>query len=164
MEELRLPAGSWNIGVALQQPEDSAGQLLRDSDVALPNSGGTALALSDIVLGEANGGRPWIAPDGPFPLSATGMYARGRPIPIYYEIAGARPGSTIETEISLAGEKGKNRSVIRFSERVAAPILRLRRELSTSRSPPGRYTLTLKIQTSDGRETQREASLSVTSE
>lgn len=160
-EEVPLRAGAWNIGVALEQPNDSAGQVLRDRDVALPDAGGASLALSDIVLGDASGGRPWTAPDGPFPLSSTAVYARGQPVPIYYEIAGAKAGTEVDTEITLAGEKGKDRSVIRFSERAAGPVMRVRRELSTSRSRPGRYTLAVRIRAPDGRRAVREASLSV---
>lgn len=160
-EEVPLPAGTWSIGVALEQPKDSAGRVLRDGDVALPDGGGASLAVSDIVLGDASGGRPWAAPDGPFPLSSTGVYTRGQPVPIYYEIAGAKAGSAIQTEITLAGEKGKDRSVIRFSERAAGRVLRVRRELGTSRSRPGHYTLAVKIRMADGREAERKASLSV---
>ncbi len=162
-EEVPLPAGTWSIGVALQQPRDSAGQVLSDDDVTVPNSGAAALALSDIVLGDGRAGRLWTAPDGPFPLSSTGIYTRGQPVPIYYEIAGAQAGSAIETEITLSDEKGKNRSVIRFSERAAGPVLQVRRELGTSQSRPGRYTLALKIRMSDGRKADRQASLSVIS-
>ena len=160
-QEVPLAAGRWSIAVSLVQPKDSAGQVLRDADVAVPNSARSALALSDIVLGVSSGGRPWSAPDGPFPLSPTGHYPRGRSVPIYYEIAGAAGGGTIETEITLAGEKGKDRSVIRFRERAAEAVQRVRRELSTSRSRPGRYTLTVTVRTPDGRQARREASLSV---
>jgi len=147
--------------VVLEQPKDSGGQVLRDGDVALPNAGGSSLALSDIVLGDAIGGRPWTAPDGPFPLSSTGVYTRGQAVPIYYEIAAAKTGSALETEITLVGEKGKDRSVIRFSERAAGPVQRVRREVGTSRSRPGRYTLEVKIRSSDGRKAERKVSLSV---
>jgi hypothetical protein len=159
-EEVPLPADRWSIGVVLEQRSDSAGQILRDHDVSLPNTSRAVLAMSDIVLGDAAGGRPWTAPDGPFPLSSTGVYTRGQPIPIYYEIAGAQPGAPMETEITLSGEKGKNRSVIRFSERVAGSVLRVRRELSTSRSKPGRYTIVVRIRSGD-RKAEREAPLSI---
>jgi len=161
-EEVQLPADRWNIGVVLEQRSDSAGQILRDHDVSLPNAGKAVLAMSDIVLGDGVGGRPWTAPDGPFPLSSTGVYTRGQPIPIYYEIAGAQPGAPMETEITLSGEKGKNRSIIRFSERAAGSVLRVRRELSTSRSKPGRYTIVVKIRSGD-RKAEREAPLSIIS-
>ena len=159
-QEVPLPAGNWNIGIALVQPADSGGQLLSDDEVTVPNSGAPALALSDIVLGDDNG-RPWRAPDGPFPLSSTGVYPRGQAVPIYYEIVGAKEGSSIDTELALADEKGKNRTEIRFSERAAGPVQRVRRVLSTARSKPGRYTLTLRIRASDGRQAERRASLSV---
>ena len=103
-----------------------------------------------------------MAPDGEFALSSTGRYTRGEPVTIYYEIAGAAPGSELETEITLSDEKGKNRSVIRFSERASSPIVRVRRELSTSKSRPGGYSLNVKVRSSDGLKPEREASLSIT--
>lgn len=160
--ELPLAPGTWNVGVALQQQRDSAGEILRDSDVPVPDLAGKALALSDIVLGDKTGGRPWAAPDGPFPLSSTGSYEQKEPIPIYYEIAGARPRSEIESEITFVRDDGKGRSVIRFSERFEGPIARVRRELNTSKSQPGRYSLAVRIKTPDGRGAQRETTLIVT--
>jgi GWxTD domain-containing protein len=159
--EIPLPPGSWNVGVALRQQPDSAGEVLHDRDVPVPDLAGKALALSDIVLGDKTGGRPWAAPDGPFPLSSTGSYVRGEPIPIYYEIAGARPRSEIESEITFVRDDGKGRSVIRFSERFDGPIARIRRELNTSKSQPGRYSLTVRIKTPDGRRAERETTLIV---
>ena len=157
--EIPLQAGSWNVGVALDQPRDSAGEVLRDTVVPVPNSAAQALALSDIVLGAETGGHRWMAPDGEFPLTSTGTYRRGRPIPIYYEVAGMRGGSETETEVTFVREDGKGRSVIRFSERADDPVERIRRELNTSKSKPGRYTLTVKIKTADGRKAERQASM-----
>jgi GWxTD domain-containing protein len=157
--EIPLQAGSWNVGVALDQPRDSAGEVLRDTVVPVPDPAARALALSDIVLGAETGGFRWMAPDGEFPLTSTGTYVRGRPIPVYYEVAGMRRGSETETEISFVREDGKGRSVIKFSERADNPVERIRRELNTSKSKPGRYTLTVKIRTADGRKVERQASM-----
>jgi hypothetical protein len=159
--EVPLAPGSWNVGLVIQQQQDSAGEVLRDKDVPVPDLAGKALALSDIVLGDKTGGRPWAAPDGPFALSSTGSYVKGEPIPIYYEIAGARPRSEIESEITFVRDDGKGRSVIRFSERFDGPIARVRRELNTSKSQPGRYSLTVRIKTPDGRRAERETTLIV---
>jgi GWxTD domain-containing protein len=159
--ELPLPPGSWKLAIALEQPRDSAGEVLRDSDVPVPDLSRPTLALSDIVLGDNTGGRPWAAPDGSFPLSSTGSYVQGEPILIYYEIAGARAGSEIESEITFVRDDGKGQSVIRFGERVDAPVVRIRREVNTSKSQPGRYSLTVRIKTKDGRRAQRETTLIV---
>jgi GWxTD domain-containing protein len=159
--ELPLAAGTWRVGVALEQQRDSAGEVLRDRQVPVPDGSGRALALSDIVLGDATGGRPWSAPDGPFPLSSTGTYLKGEPVPIYYEVAGTRPRGDIETEITLVRDDGKGRSVIRFSEPTDGPVIRVRREVNTSRANPGRYLLTVRVRTSDNRRAAREASLIV---
>ncbi len=159
--EIPLPPGSWNLAVALQQQRDSAGEVLRDSDVPVPDVGGQSLALSDIVLGDERGGRPWNAPDGSFPLSSTGTYAQGEPIPIYYEVAGARSGSDIQSEVTFVRDDGKGRSVIKFGERMDSPVARVRRDVNTSKSKPGRYSLTVRIKTADGRTAQRETTLIV---
>jgi hypothetical protein len=160
--EIPLAPGSWNLAVALQQQRDSAGEVLRDSDVPVPDVGSQNLALSDIVLGDESGGRPWNAPDGSFPLSSTGSYAEGARIPIYYEVAGARSGSDIESEVTFVRDDGKGRSVIKFAERVDGPIARVRRDVNTAKSKPGRYSLTVRIKAADGRTAQRETTLIVT--
>jgi GWxTD domain-containing protein len=159
--EVPLQAGNWKVGLALEQQRDSAGEVLHDRDVPIPDASGARLALSDIVLGDATGGRPWSAPDGPFPLSSTGSYVRGERIPIYYEIAGAGTKGDIESEVTFVRDDGKGRSVIRFTERADRPVLRVRRELNTSKSELGRYTLTVRIRTPDNRRAERRTTLIV---
>jgi GWxTD domain-containing protein len=159
--EVPLESGVWNVAVALEQETDLAGEVLRDSLVPVPDLASRMPVLSDIVLGDVTGGRYWDAPDGPFPLSSTGSYVQGEPIPIYYEVAGATPRGELETEITLVRDDGKGRSVIRFNEQVDGPITRVRRELSTRRSQPGRYILTISVRTADNRRARREASLFV---
>ncbi|HEX6434762.1 MAG TPA: GWxTD domain-containing protein [Gemmatimonadales bacterium] len=157
--EVPLEVGTWNVGLALAQQRDSAGDVLHDRSVPIPDAAGTRLALSDIVLGDATGGRPWAAPDGPFPLSPTGSYVRGEPVPIYYEIAGGGTKGDIESEVTFVRDDGKGRSTIRFTERADRPVLRVRRELNTSKSQPGRYALTVRIRTPDNRRAERQTTL-----
>jgi GWxTD domain-containing protein len=161
--EVPLETGTWKVGLALEQQRDSAGEALHDRELPVPDAAGTRLALSDIVLGDPTGGRPWVAPDGPFPLSSTGSYVRGERIPLYYEIAGAGRKGEIQSEITFVRDDGKGRSVIRFTEQADRPVLRIRRELNTSKSEPGRYTLTVRIRTADNRRAERQATLIVES-
>ena len=120
-----------------------------------------ALALSDIVLGAATGGRPWTAPDGPFPLSPTGSYFRGEPVPIYYEVAGVAPGTELETEIAFTPEDDDRGVTVTFTERVGTAIERTRRELGTDRLRPGRYLMRLTVKTADGQAASRETAVYV---
>lgn len=115
------------------------------------------------MLGDSTGGRPWTAPDGPFPLSSTGSYVRGRSRSCSIEIAGAGEGE-IQSEITFVRDDGKGRAVVRFTDRADQPILRIRRELNTSTSPPGRYTLTVRVQTADNRQAERQTTLIVNPE
>ncbi|HEX6644949.1 MAG TPA: hypothetical protein VF037_09730 [Gemmatimonadales bacterium] len=156
--ELPIDPGTWRLGVAIEQPVDSSGQFFRDGDVSVPAAGGR-LSLSDIVLGAAQGGRPWQAPDGPFPLSATGSYRRGSGIPIYYEMAGAGAGSEVETEIAFMPEEEGQGATVTFTERAGSAVERVRRELGTDRLKPGRYQMRMTIRTAGGESATRETSV-----
>lgn len=158
--ELAVAPGTWRLGASLEQPSDSSGQFFRDSDVAVP-AAGASLSLSDIVLGATQGGRPWAAPDGAFPLSSTGSYARGSSIPIYYEVAGIAAGTEIETEISFTPEGDDRGVTVTFTERAGDDIERTRRELGTDRLKPGRYLMRMTVKTADGRSASRETAVFV---
>lgn len=158
--ELAAAPGTWRLGASLEQPADSSGQFFRDSDVAVPSATGP-LSLSDIVLGDPAGGRPWQAPDGPFPLSSTGSYARGSSIPIYYEVAGVAPGTELETEIAFTPEDDDRGVTVTFTERAGTAIERTRRELGTDRLRPGRYLMRLTVKTADGQAASRETAVYV---
>jgi hypothetical protein len=160
--EVPVEAGAWALGLALEQQRDSSGEMLRDSLVPVPDIASRTLVISDIVLGDETGGRAWTAPDGDFPLSSTGTYVQGEPVPIYYEIAGGGRRGDLETEITFVRDDGKGRSVIRFSEQLDGSVLRVRREVNTAKSKPGRYTLRVKLRTPDNRRAERETSLIVT--
>jgi hypothetical protein len=158
--ELRAAPGTWRLGARLEQPADSSGQFFRDADVSVPAADGS-LSLSDIVLGDPEGGRPWQAPDGPFPLSATGSYAKGASIPIYYEIAGVAAGAEIETEVAFTPEEDERGVTVTFTERAGGSIERVRRELGTDRLKPGRYVMRMTVKTPDGRTASRETAVYV---
>ncbi|HEU4801112.1 MAG TPA: hypothetical protein VFS94_10800 [Gemmatimonadales bacterium] len=148
--EVPVATGDWWVGVVVRQPADSSGQFGRDQDVAVPAAGG-ALALSDIVLGTAVGGRAWDAPDGPFPLSATGSYAQGEPLPVYYEVAGVVGGSELTTDIAFAlDDDDGEATTINFTEQATGAVQRFRRELDTRRLDEGRYTLLVTVRAADG--------------
>jgi hypothetical protein len=158
--ELAAAPGTWRLGASLAQSADSSGQFFRDSDVAVPTAAGP-LSLSDIVLGDPAGGRPWQAPDGPFPLSSTGSYARGASIPIYYEVAGVAPGTEVETEIAFTPEDDDGGVTVTFTERAGNRIERTRRELGTDRLKPGRYRMRLSVKTAGGQTASRETAVYV---
>lgn len=162
--EVPVATGDWWVGVVVRQPADSSGQFGRDRDVAVPAAGG-ALALSDIVLGTAVGGRAWEAPDGPFPLSATGSYARGEPLPVYYEVAGIGDGSELTTDIVFArDEDGGDETTINFTEQATGTVQRFRRELDTRRLDEGRYTLSVTVRAADGSSQTRRTQIFIREE
>jgi hypothetical protein len=120
--------------------------------------------MSDIVLGTEVGGQPWQAPDGPFSLSPTGTYTRGDPVLVYYELAGARAGETLKTDVTFAREEGGDQTTLAFSEQASGAVNRIRRAMATDRLKEGRYTLRVTVRSEDGSRTAtRETTIYVVS-
>lgn len=162
--ELPLGSGRWTFGSVLRQPMDSAGQFFRTPALDVPDPAGSSLQMSDIVLGVEAGGQPWQAPDGPYMLSPTGTYTRGDPILIYYELAGARPGETLKTDVTFAREEGGNKTTLSFSEQAGDTVSRIRRAMATDRLKEGRYTLQVTVRSEDGSRTaSRETAIYIVS-
>ncbi|HET8633223.1 MAG TPA: GWxTD domain-containing protein [Gemmatimonadales bacterium] len=151
--EMGLRPGTWNFGSVLRQPVDSAGQFFRTPALDVPDPGSTTLQMSDIVLGAEAGGLSWQAPDGPFMLSPTGTYTRGEPVLVFYELAGARAGETLKTDVTFAREEGGDETTLSFSEQAGGAVDRLRRAMATDRLKVGRYTLRVTVRSEDGSRT-----------
>lgn len=151
--------GRWTVGAAIRQPVDSAGQFFHDRDVSVPDPSGAALAMSDILLGDGTGGRPWMAPDGAFPLSATGSFVRGEPILVYYELTGTTAGQRVTTDVEFTREGSDDPTTLRFTEDGRGGIERFRRELDTRRLREGRYTLRFRVASEGGTPVVRETGI-----
>jgi len=167
----RLPvpvaSGRWRYAVALEL-DDTTGASLQSGMLDIPVTDGSVLALSDLVVGSAGEGLPWIAAPGdtayfsPFPL-----HRRSAPLHAYYELYGATRGADYRTELTLSrlrsdgdGETG-HRVRVTFAEPALEPVVRSRRSLDTRRLAEATYRLDVRVTDPQGRTVQRSRTLRI---
>ena len=145
--EVPLPAGTFDVRVAVFQPEGRAGAVIEQKGVRLAAGG---LALSDIVTGAERGGLAWTSGGEAVSINALDEYAAGATAPIYYEVRGLEPGRTYRTTVTVRkGTAGDGRAVrLVFDERAADTVARMRRDVSLAQLERGRYLLTVTVEDS----------------
>ncbi|HEX6644711.1 MAG TPA: hypothetical protein VF037_08535 [Gemmatimonadales bacterium] len=144
--ELPLPAGAYEVRVALHTPDEKAGSALELGTVDLGAPAGT-LGMSDLLLEADGGGLRWSNRGEPVMLNALNAYRPGDAAPVYYEAFGMVPGRTYETTLSVrrAGDDdGPSVSVV-FSETADRPSAAFRRTIGLENIDRGQYRLALTI-------------------
>ena len=90
--EVPLDAGTWRVGLALEQQPDSAGDTLHDPMVPVPDGTGAKLALSDIVLGGRHRRTPLDGSGWSVSPELHGQLRQGRADPALLRDRGCRRG------------------------------------------------------------------------
>ena len=163
-----VASGRWRYAVALEL-DDTTGASLQSGDLDIPATDGSVLALSDLVVGAAGEGLPWVAAPGdtayfsPFPL-----HRRSSALHAYYELYGANPGAEYRTQLTLTrlrsngtGEIGGNRVRVSFAEPATEAIVRSRRSLDTRRLPEGAYRLQVRVTGPRGDSVERSRTVQI---
>jgi hypothetical protein len=169
-----LEVASGQVAVtAVAEMGDSAGVVLARDTLQVPDAG-ARLAVSDLVLGRESAGLSWqAAPGEPVPLNPTGSHPRSEPLSLYYEVYGLGDAAGVADLVLWKLEdrdqpadsippSGRRALRLRFDERGAGPVTRVRRSVDLSDLPPGPYRLRLRLQDGAGREVVRTAQLDVT--
>jgi hypothetical protein len=133
--ELPVPAGRWSWRAAIEQGADAGVVLPRDTVWA--SGHGPALTLSDLALGVAAASATWQPPGGePVLLTPFDLFPEGSEVRLYYEAAGAEPGTDYRHEIAVFRMKGTpavpdRRPAVTLSvdERATGPVIRAHRTL-----------------------------------
>jgi hypothetical protein len=144
--EVALPPGTWDVAVRGQQPGDSLGHFAQHRGVVIPQ--GTALGMSDIVVGRPGSNPPWLAAGEPFPLNALGAWATGESVDWYAEVWGLPAGTEFRLALTLTPTDASNPRTIRITstERSAGSFTAIRRQVLLDALPPGQYTLTVRVE------------------
>lgn len=160
-------AGRWHYRVAIEYG-DSAGVVLPSGVLEVPRTDRGDLAMSGLVMGTRGHALEWVpAPGDTAYFSPFASNSRDRPLDVYYEVYGARPGVEYRTELSLVrlradGAVDPRRQVrLAFSERAPGPTLRYRRTLDLSRARPGTYRLQVGVTGPDGHTVARTTHFSL---
>jgi GWxTD domain-containing protein len=149
--EVPLPPGNWLYRVAVEI-NDSTGRVLPEDSIRVRPFDGSRLALSDLSLATRDRAIEWIAsPQDTALFEPHPSLHPADQVELYFEVYGVQPEHSIRTEIRLS--RGSREALhLSYQQEVAASPLRIRRTLDLNQVKPGRYTLEVRVVTSEGDE------------
>ena len=171
---LAVPPGRWDWRLSVQEGE-RAGLVTPTASLTVPVMDGSALGLSDPVLGSVTGGLAWRpTPTDTVLLNPVRRFWSGEEMGLYYEVAGLLNGEQYRTEIAinrasrddvdgLAPGKLLRDAVLtlRFDEEAGGPLERSQRTIGLRKLRPGDYTLSLIVTDASRRVARRSQSFRV---
>lgn len=145
LEELRLAPGTWNVRLLVSQPGLDAGGAIGRIGVTVPAV--NAFALSDLVLGREGSSLTWESPAGVVPLNPLDAFPPKGSAELYYELHGATPGTTYQTDIEVKGIYGDAKGTVHlaFNETAKAALVRTWRSIGLDQLEPGQYRITVTV-------------------
>lgn len=145
LEQLKLTPGTWDVRLLVSEAGMDAGGAIGRIGVVVPSS--RTLALSDLVLGREGAGLTWPSPAGAVPLNPLDAYPASGSAELYYELHGATPDSTYQTDIEVKGVYGDAKGTVHltFSETARSALVRSRRSIGLGELEPGQYQVTVTV-------------------
>jgi len=131
--------GAWSLVVA--QGDAYRGRAWADR---LPSLGGSALRLSDLVLGAASQGQSWTTTRGTVvPLGPLGAFDKDEPVSLYWQVRSESAHEQAHVTIALheVGARGDSRPALEvtFEGRIGAGLTEWQRDLGVERLDGGAY-------------------------
>jgi GWxTD domain-containing protein len=164
---LPLPPGQYQYRLAIQQGEE-AGVVLPRDEVRVGGTSSTALALSDLVLGNRSTNLTWLrTPQDTVLFNPLQTFKRSDEMQLYYEVGGLQPGKPYQVSLAVrkqGGSGGLFRKIfggggaaisLKFDAQATAPLETAHRGLQLDRLKPGHYVLELTVADQEGRKDQR---------
>ena len=145
LEELPLSPGLWNVRLLVSENGVDVGGAIGRNGVFI--SGSDTLALSDLVLGREGSGLSWQGPAGVVPLNPLDAFPPKGSAELYYELHGATPDSTYQTDIEVKGVYGDAKGTVHltFKEKARDALVRTRRSIGLSKLEEGQYQVTVTV-------------------
>jgi GWxTD domain-containing protein len=170
---LPVPAGQFEYRLAIQQGEEAGIVLPRDTvRVGQPTS--TALALSDLVIGNRKANLYWRRSERDTVMFNPLMtFRRSEDIELYYEVEGLAEATPYTVRIAVrrqGGSGGVFRKIfggggaaisLKFDDQATFPVAANHRNLDLDRLKPGRYTLDVLVEDGQNRSDRRSANFEV---
>jgi hypothetical protein len=133
------------VRLLVTEPGMDAGGAIGRIGVQVPES--AELGLSDLVLGREGAGLTWQSAAGPVPLNPLDVFPPNGSAELYYELHGAVPESTYQTDIEVKGVYGDAKGTVHltFKEKARSSLVRARRSIGLSKLEPGQYQITVTV-------------------
>jgi hypothetical protein len=143
LEELKLAPGKWDVRLLVTEPGMDAGGAIGRIGVTIPSN--STLGMSDLVLGREGSGLSWQSPAGAVPLNPLDVFPPKGSAELYYELHGATPDSTYQTDIEVKGVYGDAKGTVHltFKEKAHDALVRARRSIGLSKLEEGQYQVTV---------------------
>ncbi|HLS47916.1 MAG TPA: hypothetical protein VK012_05310, partial [Gemmatimonadales bacterium] len=161
--ELPVPAGTYDVRVAVYAEDQQAGSAVKLGQVTLGAPRGV-LGLSDILLGRESGGLRWENRGDPVMLNALNAYFVGGSAPVYYEAFGLEPGRAYQTTLTVRKvDAGEDEGVsLIFNETADRRVHHIRRTIGLEGLEVGHYRLLVTIEDPEtGARATRERRLNI---
>jgi hypothetical protein len=144
--EVPVPAGHYDVRVAVQQADSTVGNVVEISQPVDVWTHGSGIQLSDLVTGGGTDDVVWSFGTAPVPVNPLESFDRSATVEVFYVQSGLRPEAFYNTTFTLLRRAADDPLVSRGFEDVASlGIEAKRRGLALGNIDPGIYQLTLSI-------------------
>jgi hypothetical protein len=155
---LPLPAGTWQVGVAIFQPDERRGGTIEARRVRLD---ATPVALSDLILGREADPVQWQG----VAMNPLGTWRRGSTMTVFAELRGLAAGTETRATYEIRRlDRATGRPAVRVatSSTVTGPRSTVESRIDLGRLDAGTYRLTLTMEAPGGTHLVREKVFEVT--
>ena len=155
---LPIPAGAWQVGVAIFQPDERRGGTIEARRVRLDAA---PVALSDLILGRENDPVHWNG----VAMNPLGTWRRGSTMTVFAELRGLDAGTEARATYEIRRlDRSSGRPAVRVASlsTVTGPRSTVESRIDLGRLDIGIYRLTLTVETAGGVRLVREKVFEVT--
>jgi hypothetical protein len=143
-----VPTGSWRVSLIAGDTLNAQGAGLRAEGVPVIPLDGSALRLSDLILGRSGSGVTWPVAGRPVALNPTNAWAREDEAPLFYELDGLVVGRNYALDVELWEADGKPKTPrTRIALTITATMVHQRGEqvISFRELKKGDYRLLVRV-------------------
>lgn len=149
---LPLPAGMWQVGIAIFQPDERRGGAVQARQLRLDAD---AVALSDLILGRQNDLVRW----HDVAMNPLGTWTKGSAMSVYAELRGIAPGTEARAAFEVRQlDRINGRPAVRVTSTATTVtgVTPIERTIALGRLGTGIYRITLTVETESGVKLVRE--------
>ena len=149
---LPIPAGAWQVGVAIFQPDEQRGGTVQARRVQLDAG---PVTLSDLILGREED----LVRFRGVPMNPLGTWRKGSTIAVYAELRGLPAGTEARATFEVRQlDRNTGRPAVRVTSPITAtgPLTIIDRTVGLGRLGTGTYRLILTVEGTDGVRLVRE--------
>ncbi len=166
---LPVPPGRFQLKVVLTEAKLNAGRVAADDSLDVPDFGVGRFAVTDLVIGRAGSGAPWVSGEDTVSVTARRRFGAAVPLQVYYELHGLAPGVPYQARLEVLRQGGGSLFgwlgrlfggggppiTLSFEGVATGPTTRVLQTVDLRELKPGRYRIRILVRP-EGAEERRE--------